>query len=340
MFQHDGDTNRLRLAPGAKRPWVRHACAGDSANTWVFCDGISPVGSQANETTIITIVPASLPDCHDRWLRPTGSKRSHGHITYRDKASQGMCKSARPSLQDTIEEAEEPRGVAPQSTDDTPEASALEPDLPGEEALFVCEPDAESAPEGMEDDVDEAREPPDESEHGSEMQDGEGGSHGVLEETPRLCLQEERRPSLDEYKQKWNRLEQYHTRPVKGAFGHGNLVPKPVPQLFQNCPWVPFDVLTADGASDEAHARLSRCFPISGLQLSSMADGVERYAHCQGEVNFRRRAPMQVAATLGFVLGTRTGRFLKGLKPKELDAIHEILNWGRLPLNNKILEAG
>ena len=74
-----------------------------------------------------------------------------------------MCKSARPSLQDTIEEAEEPRGVAMQSTDDTPEASALGPDLPGEGALLVCEPDAESAPEGMEEDADEARESPDES---------------------------------------------------------------------------------------------------------------------------------------------------------------------------------
>ena len=126
---------------------------------------------------------------------------------------------------------------------------------------------------------------------------------------------------------------------VKGSFNDSNLVPKPVTQLFQNCPWVPFDVLTAEDASDEAHARLSRCFPLSGLQPSSMADGVERYAHCQGEVNFRRRAPMQVAATLGFVLGQRSGGFLKGLKPKELDAIHEILVWGRQPLNNKILEA-
>ena len=70
-----------------------------------------------------------------------------------------------------------------------------------------------------------------------------------------------------------------------------------------------------------------------------MADGIERYARCEGEVNFRRRAPMQVAATLGFVLGQRNGSFLKGLKPKELDAIHEILVWGRQPLNNKILEA-
>ena len=43
----------------------------------------------------------------------------------------------------------------------------------------------------------------------------------------------------------------------------------------------------------------TRCFPMSGLQPASMNDGIERYAHCQGEVMFRRRAPMQVAATLG-----------------------------------------
>ena len=47
---------------------------------------------------------------------------------------------------------------------------------------------------------------------------------------------------------------------------------------------------------------------------------------------------MQVAATLGFVLGRRNGQFLKGLRPKEMDAIREILVWGRQPLNNKVLE--
>ena len=46
---------------------------------------------------------------------------------------------------------------------------------------------------------------------------------------------------------------------------------------------------------------------------------------------------MQVAATLGFVLGRRNGQFLKGLRPKEVEAIREILVWGAQPLNNKIL---
>ena len=46
---------------------------------------------------------------------------------------------------------------------------------------------------------------------------------------------------------------------------------------------------------------------------------------------------MQVAATLGFVLGRRNGQFLKGLRPNEVEAIREILVWGAQHLNNKIL---
>ena len=47
---------------------------------------------------------------------------------------------------------------------------------------------------------------------------------------------------------------------------------------------------------------------------------------------------MQVAATLGFVLGRRNGQFLKGLRPKEVESIREILVWGRQSLNNKVLQ--
>ena len=105
-------------------------------------------------------------------------------------------------------------------------------------------------------------------------------------ETP--LLPEEKLPTLDEYQQKWDNLYLIPTRAVKGNYSPYNLVPLPVPQLFQDCPWVPFDVLTNDDASDEAHARLACCFPLTGLQPSTMADGIERYAHCQGQVNFRR----------------------------------------------------
>ena len=39
VFHHDGDTNCLRLAPGVKRPWLRHTCASDSSSSWIFCVG-------------------------------------------------------------------------------------------------------------------------------------------------------------------------------------------------------------------------------------------------------------------------------------------------------------
>ena len=285
-------------------------------------------------------VHASSTDCHDRWLQRRGSKRPHGHITFRDKASQGMCKSARPNLQDVPSEAEEPRAVGRPAADGLQGDSTGELDPPEEETLLTCEPDAEPPPEDVgEVDADDLQELPEGTENGTEPEEDDDHDEEQREEPREPTPPEEKRLSLTEYKEKWDRLFQNYARPVRGSFADSNLVPKPVPQLFQNCPWVPFDVLTADDASDEAHARLSRCFPLSGLQRSSMADGIERYAHCQGEVNFRRRAPMQVAATLGFVLGQRSGSFLKGLKPKELDAIHEILVWGRQPLNNKILEA-
>ena len=58
----------------------------------------------------------------------------------------------------------------------------------------------------------------------------------ALEDAP--LLPEEPLPTLDEYQEKWDRLYRQHTRPVKGNFNDQNLVPVPVPQLFQNCPWV------------------------------------------------------------------------------------------------------
>ncbi len=67
--------------------------------------------------------------------------------------------------------------------------------------------------------------------------DGEDGGAlpDVLEETP--LLPEERLPTLADYQEKWDRLYQQHTRTVRGNFGPLNLVPEPVPHLFQDCPW-------------------------------------------------------------------------------------------------------
>ena len=275
------------------------------------------------------VVAISSPDCHDRWLQPHSSRRPRGHVTYRDKASQGLCKSARPSFEHTTEELELRPPTPGLGSHGVGRLAAQSMAPPATGDVFEYEPDFESLPGEIVDGGQVTPQGPSAEPEQDIAQDGDDdGDDEMPEITPEPVLLEAARPSLSEYKEKWNSLFLRHTRAVKGAFKPNNLVPKPVPQLFQDCPWVPFDVLTAADASDEAHARLSRCIPLSGLQPSSMAGGAERYAHCQGEVSFRCRAPMQVAATLGFILGQRSGKFLKGLKPKELDAIHEILTWG------------
>ena len=60
------------------------------------------------------------------------------------------------------------------------------------------------------------------------------------------------------------------------------------------------------------------------------------YAHQSGEVCYQTRSPWQLASTLGFVLDRQSGQFL-GLKSNELSALHEVLQWGRVPGNNPIL---
>ena len=149
---------------------------------------------------------------------------------------------------------------------------------------------------------------------------------------PELPDPPEERPTVEQYQERWDREMARHARAVPGDFCRDNLVPKPIPQLFQDCPHVPFDKLK----SNEAQARLSVCRPHSGLEPASCADGVPRYAHNTGDVNFRRRAPRQVASTMGFVLNQRSGKFM-GLTPAETDAVHECLTWGRQDGNNKVL---
>ena len=57
-----------------------------------------------------------------------------------------------------------------------------------------------------------------------------------------------------------------------------------------------------------------------------MVCGRGRSLLSQQEVNFRRRGPMQLASTLGFILNKRSGKFL-GLTPDEQAALHECLTW-------------
>ena len=133
-------------------------------------------------------------------------------------------------------------------------------------------------------------------------------------------------PSLEEYKIKWAEKLALHSRenhPL--VFTHQNLVPKPVTQLWQDCPHVPFEELK----SDESQWRLSVSRPLgafSGLQYSPKeCGGVPMYKHISGEVDFRRYSQFQLTSMLGFVLHRNDGAFLRKakLQEEEIAAIHE-----------------
>ena len=89
-------------------------------------------------------------------------------------------------------------------------------------------------------------------------------------------------------------------------FSVNNLCPRPIPQLWNNAPHVPFHKLK----SPAAQGRLALVKPFSGLEENTTIGGVERYAHISGETNFSKRAPWEIASTMAFVLNKNTGRFL------------------------------
>ena len=94
---------------------------------------------------------------------------------------------------------------------------------------------------------------------------------------------------------------------------------------------MPFDILK----SNDGVSRLSRVRPLHGFTPAHCADNVVRYAHNTGEVNFRKRHPLQLASTLGFILNKRKGYF-PGLKETEKAALHECLTFLRQPGNNPV----
>ena len=230
-------------------------------------------------------------ECKGRWF-PSAGQRSHSHVPFRDRASQPLMKKVERAYQSTGRSEAMPQAAEDERSSECGASEELPPP--------VLEDDDE-------DDVMEAAAEP---------------------AAPYLPAP---RPSLADYEAKWAHEEARHARAVPGPFSRDNLVPTPVPVLWQDCPFVPF----GDLKSDEAQARLAVVRPISGLEPASVADGVPRYAHNTGDVNFRRRALLQLASTFGFVVGRNGGGHLH-LTPVEEAAVHECLTWARQG-HNKVL---
>ncbi len=126
-----------------------------------------------------------------------------GHITYRDKASQGRCRTARPFLGDAIQE-ETPPAIDQVPANNGAEMSCAEDHDPIEEdVLPEHEPEAEP---GEFEDVFEAPLPElaMDVDDRDDDDDAAAAMPEALVEAP--LLPEEHLPSLEEYQQKWGRV--------------------------------------------------------------------------------------------------------------------------------------
>ncbi len=133
-------------------------------------------------------------DCHEHHF---STKKGNGHLPYRDKASQWLMKKPAP------------REVAEPS-----QGSVGEPEVEPTELMDI---DHESNP-----DLDENQEV-----HEDAAQEAD-------EQEEREDLPDKVYPTLEEYQRKWSEGLARHSRPNPGDFNRSNLVPDPIPQLWQD----------------------------------------------------------------------------------------------------------
>jgi hypothetical protein len=137
-------------------------------------------------------------DCHDRHF---GTKRGLGIIPYRDKASQWLMKKPAP------------REAAESAT------QASEPEQePMEEPMDLMDVDHDvfdHPDEGVDVEAEQEIGAPDEEE--------------VQEDLPEAEF-----PTLEEYLRKWESGLAQHSRANPDDFSRDNLVPEPIPQLWQD----------------------------------------------------------------------------------------------------------
>ena len=324
MFQHETTTNKLSLKPGKGAPWLRppHGRHKEESKdcTWLYCIDCSShlfSGDARNQ----------------RW-RQTASSKRRPHIPFRDSAS---SKRLKPTFRKDRKPQAEPEPLGEEEPAQREEVLAqlreeLQEDLE-EGAELVTQPAANGSGAGSSTDMPRAGKG---EGHGPGDSDDLDDDVDAPEASPTDPPQQTLFEKTAEYKKQWDRKLRWHARTVPGvakdfAFSDENLVPRPDPSLWQDAPHVPFHKLV----SDESQARLSACRPISGLQEAGVIGGVPTYAHNTGEVNMRRRAPLQVASTLGFVLNQRGGAFMN-ITPSETEAVHECISWIRSGNNSVV----
>ena len=137
-------------------------------------------------------------------------KKQRGHVPYRDMASQSLMKK----MHEREPASQDPEEVASHGTQEEPE---VEP----EEGL----PRANAFPDIPDDDDD----------FPDDAADDAGEQENLTVDV--VDLPDTVYPTLDEYKERWDRKLAQHSKPAPGDFSHNNLVPEPIPALWQDCPY-------------------------------------------------------------------------------------------------------
>ena len=191
LFAHDPETNRLWLHEDKSEPWLRERfhVKSEKHKTWLYCI-----------------------ECFSRYFN---ANKKHGHIPYRDKASQGQMKT--PAVGEPVDEPiEEEPEVEPALEEDGP-ASTMLPII--KEGAVAAAAAAATRPD-EEEDFDDADE---------ENVDGEAFDEEDSPQEP-----SEKYPTLEEYQALWDSRLAQHSRANPGEFNRENLVPEPISQLWQD----------------------------------------------------------------------------------------------------------
>ena len=196
MFKYDEATNKLSLQPGKKAPWLR-----DEAR------------AKANQCKSWLYCDT----CAERYF--PACKRPPGHIPYRDRASQSSMR--RPDEGEEVLTQDEPEVEPAAESQVLGEAELAESQAVGEAVLAETPPPVLPLQETL----------------GPDAVEGEddGFVDPLAEEEEGEQLPDQQWPTLEEYQEGWDRKLKYYSRSNDGEFCTDNLVPEPIPQLWQDC---------------------------------------------------------------------------------------------------------